>query len=112
MQLKHNPKPVAKATDFQEDNENWVQPSYAQVTAGAPLKRSSLTNVDSKPNNKNIHEKLQSPSPSNCFHKQGISPSCKPSQANEMKNEKYGKEIIERHYFFLAKIVPLLKAIV
>ena len=25
--LKHNPKPAAKATDFQEDNENWVQSS-------------------------------------------------------------------------------------
>ena len=28
MQLKQNPKPAAKATDFQEDNKNWVQPSY------------------------------------------------------------------------------------
>ena len=40
--LKHNPKLAAKATDFQKDNENWVQPSYAQVTACAPLKRPSL----------------------------------------------------------------------
>ena len=27
--LRHNPKPAAKAADFQEDNEIWVQPSYA-----------------------------------------------------------------------------------
>ena len=27
--LKHNPKPAAKVTDLQEDNENWVQPSHA-----------------------------------------------------------------------------------
>ena len=41
--LKHNPKPAGKATDFQEDNENWVQSSYPQVIARAPLKRPSLT---------------------------------------------------------------------
>ena len=58
--LKHNPKPAIKATDLQEDNENWVQPSYAQVTACPSLKRPSLTNTNSKPNNKNIHEKLRS----------------------------------------------------
>ena len=55
--LKHNLKPAVKATDFQEVNENWVQPSYAQVTARAPLKKPSLTNTNSKPYNKNIHEK-------------------------------------------------------
>ena len=27
--LKHNPKPAIKATDLQENNENWAQPSYA-----------------------------------------------------------------------------------
>ena len=27
--LKYNSKPIAKTTDFREDNENWVQPSYA-----------------------------------------------------------------------------------
>ena len=58
--LKHNPKPAIKTTDLQEDNENWVQPSYAQVTACPSLKRPSLTNTNSKPNNKNIHEKLRS----------------------------------------------------
>ena len=68
--LKHYPKPVAKAT---EDNENWVQPSNAQVTARAPLETPSLTNTNSKPNNKNIHERLRSSSPSNLFRKQGIS---------------------------------------
>ena len=93
--LKHNQKPAPKATDFQEDNENWVQPSYAQVTARRPLKRPSLTNTNSKPNNKNTHEKLRSPSPSNRFRKQGISPSQKPSQTNEIKSNKYEKEIAE-----------------
>ena len=53
--IKHNPKPAAKATNFQEDNKNWVQPSYAQATARAPLKRTSLTNTNSKPNIKNTH---------------------------------------------------------
>ena len=51
--LKHNPKPATKATDFQEDNENWVS-----VTICAPLKRPSSTNTNSKPNNKNIHERV------------------------------------------------------
>ena len=32
-------------------------------------------------------------SPTNCFHKEEISLSCKPSQANERKNEKHQKEI-------------------
>ena len=36
--LKHKSKTAVKPIDFQEDSENWVQPSYAQVTAGAPLK--------------------------------------------------------------------------
>ena len=93
--LKHNPKPAAKAIDFQEDNENCVQPSYAQVTARAPLKRPSFTNTNSKPSNKNIHAKIRSSSPYNRFCKQGISPSRKSSQTNEIKNEKYEKEITE-----------------
>ena len=56
--LKQNPKPVAKAIDFQENNQNCVQPSHAQVTARASLQRSSLTNANSKPNNRNIHKRL------------------------------------------------------
>ena len=72
--LKHNPKPAAKVTDFREDNENWVQPSYAQVTACASLKKANLINTNSKLNNKNIYERLRSSSPSNCFRKQRISP--------------------------------------
>ena len=95
--LKRNPKPAVKATDFQEVNENWVQPSYAQVTARVPLKKASLTNTNSKPYNKNIHEKTTIPcndsSPCNRFCKQGISPSRKPSQTNKRKNEEYEKEI-------------------
>ena len=75
--LKHNPKPSAKATDLQEDNKNCVQPSYTEVTARASLKIPSLTSTNSKPNNKNTHEKLRSSSPSNRFHKQRISPSCR-----------------------------------
>ena len=95
--LKRNPKPAVKATDFQEVNENWVQPSYAQVTARVPLKKASLTNTNSKPYNKNIHEKTTIPcndsSPCNRFCKQSISPSRKPSQTNRRKNEEYEKEI-------------------
>ena len=63
-----------------------------RVTARAPLKRPSLTNINPKPNNKNIHEKLRSSSPSNRFRKQRVSPSCKPSQTSEKNNEKYEKE--------------------
>ena len=72
-----------------------MQPSYAQVTARPPLKRPSLTITNSKINNKNIHEKLPSSSPSNRFCKKGISTSRKPSQTNEIKNKKYDKEITE-----------------
>ena len=72
-----------------------MQPSYARVTARASLKQSSLANTISKPNNKNIQERLQSSSQSNRFCKQEISPSCKPSQAKEIKNETYEKEITE-----------------
>ena len=72
-----------------------MQPSYAQVTARPPLKRPSLTITNSKINNKNIHEKLPSSSPSNRFCKKGISTSRKPSKTNETKNKKYEKEITE-----------------
>ena len=72
-----------------------MQPSYAQVTARPPLKRPSLTTTNSKINNKNIHEKLPSSSPSNRFCKKGISTSRKPSQTNEIKNKKYEKEITQ-----------------
>ena len=73
-----------------------------QITARAPLKSPSLTNTNSKSNNKNIHEKLRSPSPSNRFR---ISPSRKPSQTNERKNENYEKEITE-----LKKEISILKS--
>ena len=67
--LKHNPKPAA--LQKQEDNEKtfkktmktgYMQPLYAQVTACGPrkrclLKRPSLTNTNSKSNNKSIHMK-------------------------------------------------------
>ena len=43
--LKYNSKPIAKTTDFREDNENWVQPSYAQVTARALLKPTMRTHM-------------------------------------------------------------------
>ena len=73
--------------------KNWVQSSCAQASAHPPLKRSSLRNTNSKPSIKNTHEKLRSSSPSNRFCKQGISPSRKQSQTNEVKNEKYEKEV-------------------
>ena len=67
--LKHNPKPAAKPTDFQEDNYNWVQTSYTNVTTRTPLKRPSLTNTNSKPNKKYIHERPRSLSQSNRFRR-------------------------------------------
>ena len=58
------------------------------MTPSTPLKRPSLTN-------KSVHERLRSSSRSNRFRKQGILPSCKPSQVNKIKHKKYEKEIRE-----------------
>ena len=95
--LKQKPKPAVKTTNFTEANKlpetspTTARPTYAKILKDTknPSIKTSKTNL----NNKNIHEKLRSLSPTIRTGKQGNIPSRNNSDNNMAKDDKCQQEI-------------------
>ena len=94
--LKYKPKPTVKTKNFTEGKElletssTTARPTYADI-----LKDTKKPFIKTNLNNKNIHEKLRSLSPTIRTRKQGNIPSRNNSNTNMVKDDKYQQELNE-----------------